>query len=157
MKSTCAMFILATTETSTTFLCGFFYSILRNPSTLEVLVQEIRRSFKSKSEISYTSTENLQYLQACMNEALRVYPPVVTSLPRITPSGGAIICNRYVPKNTIVGMFHWAVYRNAKNFGDPDSFRPERWLDENSEVFVKDKRKAFHPFGFGHRTCIGQQ
>lgn len=40
---------------------------------------------------------------ACLNEALRVYPPVPTGLPRVTPAGGRTILGRFVPQGVSAG------------------------------------------------------
>lgn len=45
-----------------------------------------------------TSVHQLTYMLACLNEALRVYPPVPAGLPRITPSSGSTILGEHIPK-----------------------------------------------------------
>lgn len=46
----------------------------------------------------------------------------------------------------------------ASVFGDPEAFRPERWLaDENAKNDVRTLDKAYVPFGRGSRMCPGQQ
>jgi cytochrome P450 len=131
--------------------------MLRNPKNLSVLTHEIRHSFKNAADITMTSSEKLIYFKACMSETFRVYPPIVGTLPRIVPTGGAFISRRYVPENTTVGVCHWAVYRSAKNFSNPDSFKPERWLDDCPEEFANDDREALQPFSVGPRSCIAKQ
>jgi cytochrome P450 len=48
---------------------------------------------------------------------------------------------------TVITVFQWATYHNADNFHDPDSFRPERWLPTNHElyepVFANDNKQCF--------------
>jgi len=55
---------------------------------------------------------------------------------------------------TVVSMNHWATYHSAKNFAQPDSFIPERWLDGSG---FDDNKKACQPFGQGPRACIGRK
>ena len=52
-----------------------------------------------------------------------------------------------------VGVQMWAATHNPKNFKDPDTFRPERWLDPN----CTDQPGASNPFLLGPRACIGQK
>ncbi|PHH68295.1 hypothetical protein CDD83_6160 [Cordyceps sp. RAO-2017] len=85
---------------------------------------------------------------------MRLYPPVPWGLPRITPKNGATIAGHFVPEGTVVSVPHWACYRSSRNFTDPDAFRPERFLDEAG--FERDVRRAFQPFGVGHRDCVGR-
>lgn len=37
-------------------------------------------------------------------------------------------------------------------WGDPEVYRPERWLGEEGRILEKD----FHPFSLGPRACIGR-
>lgn len=59
-----------------------------------------------------------------------------------------------VPGGTRVSVHHYATYRNPDNFRDPDSFVPERWL--NDPAYSGDNRECWRPFAFGPRDCLGQ-
>jgi cytochrome P450 len=52
-----------------------------------------------------------------------------------------------------VGVHMWSATRNPKNFKDPDTFRPERWIDPEGT----DCLNASQPFLLGPRACIGQK
>lgn len=65
---------------------------------MEKLTAEIRGTFKSEDEIDFSSVSTLPYLLACLDEALRMYPPVPVGLPRVVPKGGANIAGNYVPE-----------------------------------------------------------
>lgn len=41
---------------------------------------------------------NLPYLNAVINEGLRIAPPSVIGVPRIVPKGGDTICGQWVPE-----------------------------------------------------------
>jgi cytochrome P450 len=45
---------------------------------------------------------NMKYLQACLDEGLRIFPPVPVTLPRIVPSGGDVVCGKLVPEGVSV-------------------------------------------------------
>lgn len=85
-------------ETTATLLAGVTYLLLSNPHALQKLTEEVRSTFSDESEINMTSVNQLTYMLACLNEAMRVYPPVPTGLPRVVPSGGNTILDRYVPE-----------------------------------------------------------
>jgi hypothetical protein len=53
-----------------------------------------------------TSVNHLTYMLACLNEALRVYPPVPAGLPRVTPAGGRTILGRFVPQGVSAANQH---------------------------------------------------
>jgi cytochrome P450 len=146
--------IIGGSETTATLLSGCMYYLLTNPRTLDLLTKEIRSSFTSESEISFTNVSQLKYLLAVLNEALRVYPPVPGALPRAVPGKGAPIEGRWVPGGTAVSVYQWAACRSPQNFKDPNSFIPERWLDD--EKYADDIKEACQPFSYGPRNCVGR-
>ncbi|KAK1996652.1 cytochrome P450 [Colletotrichum falcatum] len=154
LKANSSILIIGGSETTATLLSGATYYLLMNPAALEKLTDEIRSTFKDESEIDFQSVSNLPYLLACIQEALRIYPPVPIGLPRIVPPGGATIAGHHVPEGTTVSVYHWAMYHSEKNFRDPFGFHPERWLQD--PAFAGDDREAFQPFHIGPRNCIGR-
>lgn len=65
------------------------------------------------------------------------------------------MCGRPVPGGVVVGVHQYSAYRSAENFRFPDSFMPERWLQD--ERFADDKRAVLQPFSTGPRNCIGKK
>lgn len=155
--SNATIFIAAGTETTNTFLCGTVYYILSNPEVLSKLTEELRSAAANVKELNMELIYNLTYLKACVTESMRIYPPVPGTLTRVVPHGGAEICGRYVPQNTVVGINHWATYHNAANFKHPDDFHPDRWIDTKNEQFIGDRRNALQPFNYGPRKCIANE
>ncbi|KIV99247.1 uncharacterized protein PV09_09019 [Verruconis gallopava] len=147
------VFMIAGTETTATLLSGLTFHLLKNPEKLKKLTQEIRSSFQDDSEITIEKLQALPYLHACIQEGLRMYPPVSNGLPRVVPPQGARIDARPVPGGTIVYSQHLATYRNAKNFRDPYSFLPERWIENE---YASDLKQALNPFSVGPRACLGK-
>ena len=65
------------------------------------LIEEICDAFHLDDEITFASTSKLSYLNAVLQESLRMYPPFVTSLARITPPGGRNVDGHWIPENVI--------------------------------------------------------
>ena len=56
---------------------------------------------------------------------------------------------------TGVNFQQWSAYRSARNFRNPESFAPERWL--NDPHYADDNKAVFHPFHIGPRNCVGMK
>lgn len=98
LRANSAILIIGGSETTATLLSGVTYLLLTNPEALKKATAEVREAFKSEDEIDFASVSTLPYLLACLDEALRMYPPVPTGLPRVVPKGGATIAGSYVPE-----------------------------------------------------------
>lgn len=63
------------------------------------LIKEIRTAFRQNDDITFAGISKLTYLAAVVQEALRMYPPFVTSLARIAPCGGDTVDGHWIPEN----------------------------------------------------------
>ncbi|KAJ0274117.1 hypothetical protein CBS470a_011936 [Colletotrichum nupharicola] len=91
--------VIGGSETTATLLSGVTYYLLTNPHTMKKLVAEVRSTFEKEDDITIISVNKLSYMLACLDEALRIYPPVSMGLPRVTPKEGATVCGRFIPGN----------------------------------------------------------
>ena len=122
--------MIAGTETTATALSGTTYHLLKNPEHLRKLTEEIRGAFEDFDDITLEGLARLKYLQAVLQEGLRMYPPVPIALPRRTPKEGTVICGEWIPGDVALGANHFATYRMPEHFKNPYEFHPERWLDD---------------------------
>jgi len=99
LRSMASILVIAGSETTATLLCGVTFLLLRNPHALKKVTDEVRGAFNSEDEITLTSVNGLTYMLACLNEALRMYPPVTSGLPRKIPAGGGIVAGMAIPEN----------------------------------------------------------
>ncbi|KAL6153751.1 hypothetical protein ACJQWK_02149 [Exserohilum turcicum] len=154
--------IFAGSETTATLLSGATYWLLKTPQALKKAIDEVRTQFETEEEITFISTANkLPYMVACLEEALRIYPPVATQLPRRTlPGAPTRISDIEVPPNTTVSVHQLSTYWSPRNFHEPLSFHPERWLREAAtnptSAFYNVIRAARQPFHVGPRNCVGR-
>ncbi|KAF4981201.1 hypothetical protein FDECE_17731 [Fusarium decemcellulare] len=154
LEANASILIMGGSETTATLLAGATYFLTSYPETLKKLTDEVRSSFKSEEEINFQSVNSLEYLSACLNEALRLYPPVPNGLPRVVPQGGTTIAGHHVPENSIVAIHQWAMYHTEQHFKRPLDFCPERWL--GGKEFEDDHLDAVQPFHIGPRNCLGR-
>ena len=97
MIATARLLIIAGSETTATLLSGVTYLLVKNPRVLKKLVDEVRSTFNSESEIDLVGANKLRYMLACLDEAMRMYPPVPATFPRNVPAGGDTIGDQWVP------------------------------------------------------------
>jgi cytochrome P450 len=99
IEANMTVLIFAGSETTSTALTAILTELLQNRAALTKLVTEIRENFKKEEDITISSVAKLDYLTAVIQEGIRMGPPTAVALPRITPSGGEVICGQYVPGN----------------------------------------------------------
>lgn len=153
----------AGSETTAISLAAVFYYLLKNPSCLRRLREELDTAVKTglienrpSGRVSWSESQRLPYLDACIKEAFRVHPAAGLPLERVVPPQGMDIAGHWVPGGTIVGCSAWVIHRREEIFGaDVDSYRPERWLEASDEQ-LKTMNGTMFQFGAGSRTCIGK-
>jgi len=100
--------LTAGSETTATHLCGATWYLLTHPIALRRAQTEVRNAFKQAEDItlrSVSSPGSLPFLNAVIEETLRCYPSIPSTLPRTTGATGLIIDGRYVPAN-VRGPLH---------------------------------------------------
>lgn len=89
-------FMMAGTETTATLLSGLTFLLLKHPHYAQRLQEEVR-SLK-KEDLTLENMARLPFLNACIHEGLRMYPPAPIALFRTIPKGGNRICGELIPE-----------------------------------------------------------
>ncbi|KAL4874377.1 cytochrome P450 [Aspergillus karnatakaensis] len=149
-----AMVILtAGAETSATALTAVIWYLSQpaHAHCLQRLREEVRGTFPSMSDITGDATARLPYLNAVLEETMRLFPPSPVGPPRVSPPGGETVDGTFVPEGVYVSADVWTIHRDARTVGpEPEKFKPERWCD------VPSSQKPYTiPFSIGPRACIG--
>jgi cytochrome P450 len=153
-------FIGAGADTVATTLSAILFYLVRHPYALAKLTSELRAAFESVDDLrSGPKLDSCTYLDACIEETLRLSPAVPSQLPREVMKGGIVIDDHFVPEGTVVGVPAYVVHHDETAFLEPWSFRPERWIatGEVSEEQVKRAREAMCAFSLGPRGCVGKK
>jgi cytochrome P450 len=137
-------------ETWTNSLIWTWFLLSENPSVREHVEAELEEVLGGRLPTA-KDVRALRYTGAVYSESLRLYPPVWT-VGR-TALEDHEIEGRMIPAGSIVLLSPYVVQHDPRWFPDPFAFRPERWLDRESE---RIPTFAFFPFGAGPRVCIGQ-
>ena len=158
--------LLAGSDTQGTTLAAALFYCLNYPSSLLDLQHEIRTTFTSVEDIRIgTALSSCRYLRACIDEALRLSPPIGGLLPREILAGGLTIEENYFPVGTDIGVPHYAIHHNDVYYPEPFMFRPERWIEDSSFTVklggssnsaLAIAQSAFCAFGVGRTSCVGR-
>ncbi|KAF5587892.1 benzoate 4-monooxygenase cytochrome P450 [Fusarium pseudocircinatum] len=150
------VFMNAGSETTAAALSSTLYFLLSNPKCFEKLRAEIDVRLGPNHDviISYDSAKDLPYLRACIDESLRLRPPIAYALQRLVVSPqGAIIAGHHIKQGTTVAVSPWTIHRNRKLYKNPDEFDPERWFDPEQ---LSNLRRYYIVFSQGPRQCLGR-
>ncbi|CAG8959720.1 hypothetical protein HYFRA_00001626 [Hymenoscyphus fraxineus] len=152
--------IVAGSETTATVLSGITNYLTRDAAVMNRLCVEIRSAFQNEKDIDFSATRNLPYLNAVIQEGMRMCPPTPAGIPRIVPEGGDTVCGHWFPGGTNISLHSWSTYRSSANFHNPLQFIPERWLQsitaDETSPYYHDKRYAVQVFSLGPRACLGK-
>lgn len=134
-------------------LANVMMQLAKHPEALKTLREELDNALDSSEDIApYEKVKHLTYLRACLDESLRIIPPVSHPLVRQTPPEGAMVLGDFLPGGTTVSMSAYVAHRDPKAFPEPEEYRPERWLGEAG----KELGPNFVAFTTGPRGCIGR-
>ncbi|KAI2474201.1 hypothetical protein C4B38_000269 [Diabrotica virgifera virgifera] len=147
------LFLIAGRDTLNTLLSFTLYELALHESVQTRLRQEIQENIKKYGGITYEGMQDNKYLDMCIKESMRKYPPIpfVDRVPisdyQFEGSGLKLESD----KMTVVIPF-LAIHRDEKYFPNPESYDPERFAEETvSEGLI------YFPFGEGPRACIGRR
>jgi cytochrome P450 len=121
-------------ETTATGLAFAFDLLLRHPDVLSRLKQELE-------------TGDDSYLDAVVTESLRLRPVIDAAERTLTKP--RVIGGYELPAGIRVYPAIVLVHRREDLYPESDRFRPERFLDGETESY------SWLPFGGGIRRCIG--
>ncbi|KAL0954501.1 hypothetical protein HGRIS_003468 [Hohenbuehelia grisea] len=161
--------IIAGSDTTATTLTSIFGMLLSNPDAHKRLLDEIDAHFPVGEDIMNPAVHaRMPYLNAVINEALRMFPPVPTNVQRANPQDAParVTGSVVIPAGTSVITPPYALHRDPQNFSEPEVFIPERWLDPELQEklgfsskgmpsFIHDSN-AFIPFSYGPSNCAGK-
>ena len=179
------IFLLAGHETSAHTLVWALLLLALHPDEQAAAHEEVLRVLgppslpsSPSSTMNYDQLSLLPYCQGVMNEALRLFPPVVI-IPKLCtadttltvppssslPSSSSSSSFR-IPKGANVFLHIYALHRNPKHYVEPNAFKPRRWKaggkgggkeGGEEEQCVDIDYFAFVPFSLGERSCLGRK
>ncbi|KAJ6495457.1 cytochrome P450 monooxygenase [Mycena sanguinolenta] len=147
--------LIAGSDTTSNSTCAIIYHLAKNPAAQAKLQQELDEQLGTEDELVATAEQvkRLPYLDACINEALRIHSTSALGLPRVVPEGGLVIGEHAFPAGTVLSVPSYTIHRDPTVWGaDVEAFRPERWFEDGKEK----RERTFNPFSVGPRACVGR-
>jgi len=175
--------IVAGADTTANALSGVFYYLLRHPSELARLREEVDGEFpreEGADPVDASRLAGMEVLNAVINETLRLQPalPTYTERAPAKGSGGHWLGQRFITEGTAVVAPIYTIHRDPTNFSPyPDQFHPDRWLSNRSSSLHSNSKSpsssetekhvrfsttwhtnatAFMPFSVGPANCAGK-
>lgn len=152
--------VIAGSDTSSVSITFVFYYLLLCRDKYKKLQAEIDSVWDGVSELTGQQVvpSRAPYLNAVINESLRLAHPDPNGNQRSTPQEGAMINGKYIPGFTQLGVHKWTMLRRDRNFSRGKEFIPERWIEaERVKLGLENHdTKAWIPFGAGIYSCAGK-
>ena len=139
--------LLAGEDTTANTLAWMIYLLSRHPEALARAQAEV----SGKDLRKYESIMALPYVEACINETMRLKP--VAPLLMLEPIRDTRIGELEVPAGTLLMCLMRAGATDERRFADAQAFDPERWFSGTSASSAK---RVAMPFGAGPRLCPGR-
>ncbi|KAI8935075.1 hypothetical protein NX059_007670 [Plenodomus lindquistii] len=149
LSGTAVSAVVAGSDTTRASLIATWWFLAQHPKDADIIRAEIENVDVRDANVLAT----LPHLNGALNEILRLVPPAMTGGGRITGPDGLILDGTLIPPFTKVTAPKYVIKRMEVAFEQPNEFIPERWYSRPE--LVLDKR-AFGPFSFGNRQCVGK-
>ncbi|KAI1329261.1 cytochrome P450 [Xylariaceae sp. FL0255] len=148
--------LIAGSDTTSNSSCAVLYWAVRTPGVLQKLQAELDAAIPSRDQKvpDYESIRNLPYLEAAIQEALRIHSTSGIGLPRQVPpdSPGVYLNGHFFPPGAVLSVPTYTIHHSKTIWGpDADEYRPERWLN-----ITPRQRNAYLVFSHGPRACVGR-
>ncbi|XP_076439979.1 cytochrome P450 2J5-like [Babylonia areolata] len=142
----------AGTETTASTICWAIAYFLHYPQVQEKCFQEIQDKIGSGRLPTLQDKLDLPYLEATIMEVQRKVNIVPFGILR-SVSQDFVFHDYLIPKDAVIMPLMESALSDDQMWGDPEAFRPERFLDGSGKCIHPAQ---FIPFSLGRRMCLGE-
>ncbi|CAL1675294.1 unnamed protein product [Lasius platythorax] len=135
---------------------SFFLSVMGcHPEIQDKVIQELDEIFgDSDRPVTFQDTMEMKYLERCLMETLRMYPPVPLIARTIKTDLKLASGDYTVPAGCTVVVTTFKMHRQPHLYPNPEVFNPDNFLPEKT---ANRHYYAFVPFSAGPRSCVGRK
>ncbi len=154
----CTMVMSVGFSSTTVTLYKTLNLLAHYPEIQTKMSEEIASQVSPGSPVTLADRPSLPYTRAVLYELLRYNNVPPLGIPRLT-TADTTIAGVPLPKGSTLLVNLWGLHHDPKLWGDPEHFRPERFLDDEGLLLPPEhpNRKHLMPFSAGVRVCVGQQ
>lgn len=151
IRDECLTLFLAGHETTANALVWTFYLLSQNPAAEAKFHSELDEVLGDKS-LTPEDYPRLKYTEQILAESMRLFPPAWT-LGRLATEEHEFGGYKIPPKSLVLAS-QFVMHRDARFWGKPDEFIPERW--EKLSIKEAGNKFIYFPFSKGIRSCVGE-
>ncbi|KAJ8725105.1 hypothetical protein PYW07_016063 [Mythimna separata] len=135
---------------------SFFLSMMGiHQDIQDKVIEELDKIFgDSDRPATFQDTLEMKYLERCLMETLRMFPPVPIIARHLNQDITLPSCGKKVPAGTTVVVATYKLHRRPDVYPNPTKFDPDNFLPERS---ANRHYYAFVPFSAGPRSCVGRK
>ncbi|KAG0781276.1 hypothetical protein G6F17_008731 [Rhizopus arrhizus] len=134
----------------------------QQPQVQENLIKELD-AWKARNSVDavphfYQDIDQFPYMLCVQKEVQRFRPGNNFGIPRMT-TDDVTVQGYFVPKGSMLLSSMWTMHQNKAFYGDPEHFRPERYMDGLKKISAaanaRIEERDHFGFGWGRRICPG--
>lgn len=152
IRDECLTLFLAGHETTANALTWTFYLLSQNAEAERKFHAELDGVLQNNA-LTPEDYPRLRYTEQILAESMRLFPPAWT-LGRLATEEHEFAGFPIPPKSLVLAS-QFVAHRDARFWGKPKEFLPERW--EKLSIKEAGNRFIYFPFSKGVRSCIGEQ
>ncbi|CAG9947538.1 unnamed protein product [Clonostachys rosea f. rosea IK726] len=154
LQADASLIVVAGSDTTASTLTCLLFELTKHPDVYRKLQNEVDAHLSDSKELQNDSLIGMEYLQACIDESMRMHPIVPGGVQRHTPPQGLRVGDTFIPGDVIIQVPMHTVNYDERSFPQAGQFIPERWTSR-PDLVTDDS--CFTPFLAGKYSCPGKQ
>ncbi|XP_017755180.1 PREDICTED: methyl farnesoate epoxidase [Eufriesea mexicana] len=147
----CMDLFMAGSETTSKALSFCFLYLVLFPNIQKKAHEEIDKVIGPNKFPTLEDRTRMTYMNAVVLESLRMFMGRTLNVPHRTLRDTTILGHR-IPKDTML-IVNFNRILMDESWGDPENFRPERFIDESGNTVAP---QTYFPFSIGRHRCMGE-
>lgn len=132
----------------------FLLLMATHPEVQKKMRAEIDSVIGTERSPTHSDKQHMPYTEAVINEIHRFSAQIPINIPHRSAEEITLKSGHVIPKDAMILVNLYAIHHDPDVWGDPQVFRPERFLSPDGKKCLKSDHLV--PFGYGKRSCPGE-